>query len=174
MNKAELRQHIAASLPDVQTLELLSTQIVKNIQRLELFQTAKTIGAYMPLPDEVDIRPLFQGLEKPFYIPTFDKDSGGYRLAKSDGELKKGKFGILEPANPIFAPRTLDLILVPGVAFDRAGCRIGRGGGFYDRLLPLYRAVRVGICFEFQCVEDIPVEPHDCSVDRVISHIVNS
>ena len=210
MNKSDIRKLIAARRPDFQTLEKLSAKIVQkfqclenkmgggsaSFQGLELFQRAKTVGAYMPLPDEVDITPLFEfgsagGValpinfeqigganspsepptlrEKTFYIPAFDEASGIYRLAEYSADLKKGKFGILEPASPVFAPEEIDLILVPGVAFDLTGNRIGRGGGFYDHLLPQYRAVRAGICFDFQWLEKIPSEPHDCKMDFVVT-----
>ena len=73
-------------------------------------------------------------------------------------------------AAPVFAAEDeLDLIIVPGVAFDHAGHRIGRGGGFYDRLLPQYRAVRVGICFGFQYLETIPAQEHDIRMDWVVT-----
>ncbi|MBI9019876.1 MAG: 5-formyltetrahydrofolate cyclo-ligase [Verrucomicrobia bacterium] len=175
MTKAEIRAQIAEKRPDFQTLEKLSAAVVKKFQTLELFQQAKTVGVYIPLPDEVDITPLFQWLEtncvgaQTFYIPAYDEALGVYRLAEYSGELKKGKFGIPEPANPIFAPEEIDLILVPGVAFDHSGNRIGRGGGFYDRLLPQYRAVRAGICFGFQCLERIPAEPHDCKMNLIVT-----
>lgn len=180
MTKAEIRKQIAEKFQSLenkmgggsasfQTLEKLSVEVVKKFQGLELFQRAKTVGVYIPLPDEVDITPLFQCLEKVFYIPAYDEALGFYRLAEYSADLKKGKFGILEPADPVFAPRDLDLILVPGVAFDRSGNRIGRGGGFYDRLLPQYRAVRAGICFDFQCLESVPAEPHDCKMDLVVT-----
>ncbi len=169
MTKLNIRKKIAERKKSFQGLELLSEQIVKKLQTLELFQTAKTVGTYMPLPDEVDISPLFQTLEKQFYIPAFDAAIGSYRLAQLSKEFNVGKFGILEPVSPVFAPEKLDLIIVPGIAFDRAGHRIGRGGGFYDRLLPQYHAVRVGACFDFQCLETVPAEPHDCRMDVVVS-----
>ncbi len=181
--KNKIRQQVVELRPNFQTLEKMSAAIVEKFQALEnkmgggsasfqgleLFQQAKTVGAYIPLPDEVDITPLFQCLEKTFYIPAFDEAISSYRLAQWTDELKPGKFGIPEPANPVFAPEELDLIIVPGVAFDRTGNRIGRGGGFYDRLLPQYHAVRIGICFDFQCVENVPSEPHDCRMDVVVS-----
>jgi len=195
MTKAEIRELISDRKKSFQTLEKMSLAVIKKFQRLELFQQAKTVGAYMPLPDEVDITPLFsfdsfvaqdrQLQEKTFYIPAFNETSGGYQLAQLSEKLKTGKFGIPEPANPDFAPKKLDLIIVPGVAFDRAGNRIGRGGGFYDQLLPKYHAARVGVCFDFQClpvlsdegveVEEIPTEPHDCKVDWLVaeSEILN-
>ncbi len=206
MTKDEIRHQIAASRPDFQTLEKRSAVIVEKFRLLELFQQAKTLGAYMPLPDEVNITPLLDfgsagGIalpehskskggassisepptpcKKTFYIPAFNEASGGYQLAELTPELKSGKFSIPEPANPVFAPEKFDLIIVPGIAFDRAGNRLGRGGGFYDRLLPQYHATRVGVCFDFQClpllsdegveVEKIPVEPHDCNVDLLVT-----
>jgi 5-formyltetrahydrofolate cyclo-ligase len=168
MTKAEIRKQIATLRPDFQTLEKMSVAVIERFQTLEVFKSARAIGVYMPMTDEVDITPLFDCLEKTFFIPAFDESSSNYRMARLTTELKKGRFGILEPAVPDFAGENdLDLILVPGVAFDRAGRRIGRGGGFYDRLLPQYRAVRAGICFDFQCLEAIPAEPHDVRMDWV-------
>ncbi len=169
MTKIEMRRHIRERKQGFQGLEKRSAEIVDTFQTLECFLKARRIGAYIPLPDEVDITPLFQCLEKQFYIPAFDAVAGSYRLAEYTGKMKSGKFGIPEPANPVFAPEKLDLIIVPGVAFDRDGNRLGRGGGFYDRLLPQYRATRVGICFDFQCLEEIKTESHDCRVDVVVS-----
>jgi 5-formyltetrahydrofolate cyclo-ligase len=187
MTKAEIRAQIAEQKKISQCLEALSVAAVKTFQGLEIFKTARAVGAYLPLPDEVDVRPLFETPNKLFYIPAFDEASGGYRMARLTTELKKGRFGILEPAGPVFAVEDeLDLIIVPGVAFDRTGHRIGRGGGFYDRLLPQYRAVRAGICFGFQClplpsvaalhpqglsrfarVETVPAQEHDIRMDWV-------
>jgi 5-formyltetrahydrofolate cyclo-ligase len=166
MTKAEIRRHIATLRPDFQTLEKMSLAVIERFQTLEIFKSARAVGAYMPLADEVDVTPLFQALEKTFYIPAFDEALGMYRMARLTAELKKGHFGIPEPAVPDFAGENeIDLILVPGVAFDRAGRRIGRGGGFYDRILPQYRAARAGICFDFQCLEPLPAEKHDVQMN---------
>lgn len=168
--KNDLRKHVAAQRTDFQTLEKWSAAVVEKFQTLAVFQSARTVGAYMPMADEVDVSLLFQSLERQFYVPAFDAAIGSYRMAKVSKDWKTGRFGIPEPANPVFAAADeIDLILVPGVAFDRTGHRIGRGGGFYDRLLPLYRAVRAGICFEFQCLETVPAEAHDVQVDWLIT-----
>ncbi len=170
MTKTEIRAQIAErkKTPGFQALEKMSVDVVKNFQTLEPFRTAQTVGVYMPLTDEVNIAPLFETPGKTFYIPAFDEAASIYRMARLTAELKKGRFGIPEPAVPVFAAGDeLDLIIVPGVAFDRAGRRIGRGGGFYDRLLPQYRAVRAGICFDFQCLEAIPGEEHDVKMNFV-------
>ncbi len=171
MTKDEIRAHVTQT-KKFHPLEEMSTTVLKNVQGLELFQQAKAVGLYMPLPDEVDVSPLFQTLELQMYIPAFDESVGGYRMATYTPELKKGKFGILEPKNPVWAKADeLDLILVPGLAFDLSGNRLGRGGGFYDQLLPQYHAVRAGICFDSQCLEKIPTEPHDCIMDLLITDL---
>ncbi len=180
MTKAEIRAHVAQAKKS-QPLEPSSAAVLKNVQTLELYRQAKTIGAYMPLPGEVDVSPLFhlpapdgfgatRTVEKAFFIPAFDESIGSYRMAQHTPQLKRGKLGIPEPARPVWAaPDELDLILVPGIAFDRAGNRLGRGGGFYDRLLPQYSAKRAGICFDHQCLAEIPAEPHDCRMDLLIT-----
>ena len=172
MMKAELRAQIAEQKKTLssQYLEALSAKAAENFQTLESFRAARSIGAYMSLPGEVDIIPLFKCPEKTFYIPAFDEASGSYRMARLTAKLIKGRFGILEPAVPVFATTDeLDLIIVPGVAFDYAGRRIGRGGGFYDRLLPQYRAIRAGICFDFQLLKAIPAEEHDVLMDFTVT-----
>ncbi|NOU35206.1 MAG: 5-formyltetrahydrofolate cyclo-ligase [Kiritimatiellaceae bacterium] len=170
MTKAEIRAKIAERKKSFRNLDALSAGAVENLQSLKIFRSARTVGAYMPLPDEVNIAPLFRCLEKIFFVPAFDPESGLYRMARLTAELKTGRFGILEPAAPVFAEENeLDLIIVPGVAFDRAGRRIGRGGGFYDRLLPQYRTVRAGVCFDFQYLETVPAEEHDVRANWLIT-----
>jgi 5-formyltetrahydrofolate cyclo-ligase len=170
MTKADIRNQIAERKKSFQRLDAASAQIIKNLRTLEFFRSAQAVGVYMPLADEADLRPVFQYPEKRFYIPAFDEASGFYRMARLTPEVKKGRFGILEPSAPVFAAENeLDLILVPGVAFDLKGRRIGRGGGFYDRLLPQYRALRAGICFDFQCLEAVPAEHHDIPMDWMVT-----
>lgn len=124
----------------------------------------------MPLHDEIDITPLFRLENKRFFIPSFDETKSCYRMARYTPKLKKGKFDIPEPVQPQWAqPDEMDLILVPGTAFDRHGGRLGRGGGFYDRLLPLYSSQRIGTACSFQMVESIPSEPHDIRMDALLT-----
>jgi len=97
-------------------------------------------------------------------------------------ELVPGAFGIPEPApsSPLLEPEAVDLVLVPGVAFDRRGYRLGYGGGYYDRLLADMRspavtarrsspAVAAGLAYDFQIVDELPVGPHDQRVDLVLT-----
>lgn len=172
MMKAEIRAQIAEQKKKLSSrhLEVLSAKTVENFRMMEPFRAARTVGVYMPLADEVDVTPLFEDTRKIFFIPAFDEVSGSYRMARLAAELRKGRFGIPEPAVPVFAAEDeIDLIIVPGVAFDRAGRRIGRGGGFYDRLLPQYRAIRAGICFGFQLYSSIPADSHDIGMDFLVT-----
>jgi len=93
-------------------------------------------------------------------------------LYEGEGSLSVGAFGIMEPTGPLFAPEKYPYIqhaIIPGMAFDRAGHRLGRGRGYYDRLLPKLTATRLhGICFPFQILEDVPVDTHDFAVHDVI------
>jgi 5-formyltetrahydrofolate cyclo-ligase len=77
----------------------------------------------------------------------------------------------MEPTGPLFAPENYDeieLALIPGMAFDRAGHRLGRGKGYYDRLLPRLKAQLLGICFPFQLLDEVPAESHDIPVGEII------
>ena len=86
-------------------------------------------------------------------------------------QLRRGAYGILEPDEscPLVPPEDIDLMLIPGTAFDRAGGRIGQGGGYYDRYIIKTRAVRVGICHGFALVNHIPTEKHDVRMDAVVT-----
>lgn len=96
-----------------------------------------------------------------------------HRIAALDG-LTKGAHGVLEPAvgeGTLVLPGEAAVVLVPGMAFDRKGGRLGRGGGFYDRLLVEghLHARRIAVCYACQVVERVPVEPHDMEVDAIVT-----
>jgi 5-formyltetrahydrofolate cyclo-ligase len=165
MTKADLRAQLRKKNAGPEA----GRALVERLKTLKVFQEAATVGAYMPLPGEPDIRPLFALPGKQFFIPAFDETYGVYRMAALSEDLKSGKFRIPEPVEPVRA-KQLDLLLVPGIAFDRHGNRLGRGGGFYDRLLAEYpAATAVGLCFDFQLVDSLPAEPHDRPVDWIVT-----
>jgi 5-formyltetrahydrofolate cyclo-ligase len=85
--------------------------------------------------------------------------------------LHVGAFGILQPAGPAVDPAVIDVVLVPGLAFTRDGRRLGQGGGFYDRFLPLLRpdCITVGVCFAEQVVDDVPTDAHDRILDALVT-----
>ncbi|MGA2855030.1 MAG: 5-formyltetrahydrofolate cyclo-ligase, partial [Verrucomicrobiota bacterium] len=104
-----------------------------------------------------------------FYAAT--KSYSARRVQNLTADISTGKFGIREPvANcPEIPPEKFDLILVPGVAFDWNGNRLGRGQGFYDRLLNKIRGVKCGVGYDFQLIEKVPAEQHDARVNFVVT-----
>jgi 5-formyltetrahydrofolate cyclo-ligase len=150
------------------------------------YRQAKTIMWYNHCRSEVRTQPsLLHELAtgKRMVIPYCTKDEQGYNklglwLLEDFAELVPGMWGILEPPEQRWgevgkevAPEQLDCIMVPGVAFDRNGGRLGNGAGYYDRLLKSVRAdaVLIGVCFESQLVEQVAMEKHDVSMDVVIT-----
>lgn len=109
--------------------------------------------------------------KKKLLLPLIVGDDLRLLLYEGPESLKPGPFGILEPkADGIEVPKNeIDLIIVPGVAFDKDKNRMGRGRGFYDRLLSTLNAPKVGICFGFQLIPQVPVEPFDKKMDYVIT-----
>jgi 5-formyltetrahydrofolate cyclo-ligase len=129
------------------------------------------------MPEEVDLWPLAESAlaaGKAVALPRFDLSLGAYgaaRILDIAQDVKVGQFGIREPG-PECAPmplNRLDLILVPGLAFDLHGCRLGRGKGFYDRLLAAVCGTTCGVAFEEQMVPQVPVEPHDIKVNCIVA-----
>ena len=91
-------------------------------------------------------------------------------LPYDESRLELGAFHIEEPTGDnTVSPEEIELVVVPAVAYDRQGNRLGRGKGFYDRLLATTRATKIGVAYEFQIVDEIPCEPHDVKMDMVIS-----
>jgi 5-formyltetrahydrofolate cyclo-ligase len=132
---------------------------------------------FYPLPDELDISILLQvalALGKELALPRFEPASGSYLSAavrSLETDLKPGQFGTCEPAPGCQSVplNRLDFALVPGVAFTLDGRRLGRGKGFYDRLLAGIRGLKCGVAFDQQLVDAIPTEPHDCRVDCILT-----
>ena len=176
MTKRELRQQIRAQKRRwTSQLPELSEQICSKVLALASWQEAGTLLMYYPLPDEVDVRPLInEAFEsgKRVLLPVVKGEELELHLYEGEGSLKEGAFGIMEPTGSLFAPENYDgiqLALIPGMAFDRVGHRLGRGKGYYDRLLPKLKDTKlIGLCFPFQLLDEVPAESHDISVEEVI------
>ena len=92
------------------------------------------------------------------------------REYNNDNDLRIGYFNILEPCGkPFFNYEEIDVAIIPGMGFDKTGNRLGRGKGYYDRLLPQIPAPKVGICFPFQLIEEVPAEAFDFRMDTIIA-----
>jgi 5-formyltetrahydrofolate cyclo-ligase len=159
----------------------LSRQICRTLAALPEYTHAGTVMFYVDLGSEVRTRqflPTAWGDGKRVVVPYCAGEQLGLFCLESIDELAPGTLRILEPQAELrgLAGRTadvswLDLIVVPGVAFDRRGGRLGQGKGYYDRLLRRVRpdATLVGLAFECQLFAKIPMLPHDVSVHKVIS-----
>ncbi|MGV8827569.1 MAG: 5-formyltetrahydrofolate cyclo-ligase [Breznakibacter sp.] len=152
----------------------LSIPIQGVIETMEVFHTSEIILAYWAMPDEVQTKLLinkWNGCKK-FYLPVVVGDDLEFRLYEGAESLEaRGKFNILEPTGPLLPnDARVDMILVPGVAFTEKGARLGRGKGYYDRILSRFpEAYKLGMAFGFQVVDEIPMESHDCLMSGVVS-----
>ena len=175
--KAGPRKEIRAALEKISPA-VRAVESIELCDRLEAqLRSARTILFFAPLADELDVWPLlekFLAAGKICALPFFDSVTQTYsarRVQNLAADISIGKFGVREPASSCaeISPEKFDLILVPGVAFDWNGNRLGRGRGFYDRLLTKTGGLKCGVGYDFQLIGKIPVEPHDARVNFVVT-----
>ncbi len=141
------------------------------LENLEQVRNSKKILLYHPMTDEIDVMKAVRkwAETKEIYLPAIEGDDIVIRQYKSEQDLKIGKYGILEPVGAVLDnPEEIDLVIVPGRAFDIRGYRLGRGKGYYDRLLPKMRAIKIGVCFDCQYIFRVPAEEYDVPMDYVV------
>ena len=176
MDKTELRKIVRAAKKAVPLEEKIhrSQPIMQQVEQLALFRKAKTVLLYWSMDDEVYTHDFVNRWykEKCLLLPCVEGDNLLLRRYTGPDSLQPGpQFGIPEPVGPVFQELDrIDMIVVPGVAFDRNRNRMGRGRGFYDRLLKSTpSAVKVGVAFSFQIFDTIPTESFDVPMDEVVS-----
>lgn len=150
-----------------------SEGIMARVERLPEFREAKVVLLYWSMADEVQTHTFVERWyrEKVLLLPCVDGDDLRLRQYTGPKCLVAGEqFGIGEPTGPEYKElEKVELIIVPGVAFDRRNNRMGRGRGFYDRLLKSTpNAKKIGVAYDFQMLDEIPVEKHDVKMDKVI------
>ena len=150
-----------------------SGRIFAGIEQLEAFRQAQTVLAYWSMPDEVHTHDfvLKWYLKKTIFLPLVVGDNLELRQFTGMQCMQQGvAFGILEPwQGPPAQADQVDFAVIPGVAFDRTGNRMGRGKAYYDKLLRNHQFFKAGVCFDFQLLERVPVEPTDIPMDAVLS-----
>ena len=177
MEKHEVRKKIKGLRLMLNEEERISAAeaVFARLEKTAAFLVAEKILMYHSLPDEL---PTHQFLEKwkdrkRFYLPRVNGVNLEI-LPYDKSRLELGSFHIEEPVGDNIAdPSEIELIVVPAVAFDRRGGRLGRGKGFYDRLLESTRAAKIGVGYEFQLLDQLPTEPHDVPMDIVITPVVS-
>lgn len=180
--KKELRKKIIAARKDLprEVVEAKSTAIFQKIICLEHYQKAKVIMTYLSIRNEVETEPFIikaMSEGKRIVIPVCQKETTTILPAEVKNypeDLEPRTWGILEPKPdklyPI-DPKEIDLIIVPGVAFDEKGNRLGYGAGYYDHFLPLLRpgVLKIAPAYELQIVPDVYRGEHDQPVDLVVT-----
>ena len=159
----------------------LSREICGKLAQLPEYQAAATVMFYVNMAAEVETGPFLpeaQRLGKRIVIPCCIQGRIEVFRWESMDDLTPSKFGVLEPKPEVrrrsdrrVEPQEVDLVVVPGVAFDPHGGRLGHGKGYYDGLLPQMRAGTpfVALAFECQIVAEIPMQPHDVRMHKVIT-----
>lgn len=177
--KAEIRAQVGVETRRLTETERSSAseRVCHRLVRQRIWREARALLIFSPLEDEVNIWSL--GMEalgegKIVGLPRFVEEDNSYiasRVEDLGKSLATGRFGIKEPHSslPLIPLKQLDLVLVPAVAFDLCGTRLGRGGGYYDRLLACVYGIKCGVAFDQQVVARLPMEAHDVSMDVVVT-----
>jgi len=177
--KAAMRLQVRERLNRIalQQREVASNQICSKLRQEAIWKSADSILFFAPMPTEPDVWPLLQEAlqaRKAVCLPRFSVVNRTYQAARIQDlvhDLCCGQFGIREPTEACaeFPLSQFDLVLVPGVAFDSRGHRLGHGKGYYDRLLAGVSCLKCGIAFDEQIVEAVPVGPSDVHLDFILT-----
>ena len=173
MEKNEIRRrvrHLRGMLSEIERMKA-AEEVFSRVEKTTAFIMADRILMYHSLPDEVNTRAFLRKWadRKNFYLPRVNGVNLDI-LPYDESRLELGSFHIEEPTGTdTVDPSEIELIIVPAVAYDRKGNRLGRGKGFYDRRLQSAKATTIGVGYGFQLVDEVPTEPHDQGVDMVIT-----
>lgn len=152
----------------VKASEIIAQKVIET----EMFQQARQIYAYVDYNREVSTRPIIEAAwkaGKEIAVPKVDGKALIFYDLKSYDQLEKGYYGILEPARGDIVEWENPLMIMPGVAFDCKRHRVGYGGGFYDRFLEKHKIPTIAVAFDFQIMDQVPVEPTDILPDMIIT-----
>lgn len=173
MNKDDIRRRIKAQkalLDDTERRDA-AARVFALLEKTAAFMMAENVLMYHSLPDELYTHDFLEkwNTRKNFFLPRVNGVNLEI-LPYSKTSLRLGSFRIEEPeGDDVVDMDAIDMVVVPAVAYDRRGNRVGRGKGYYDRLLDDTKATRIGIAYDFQLVDEIDAEPHDVGVDMVVT-----
>ncbi len=158
----------------IEEIQRMSEIIQTRVMNMGEFTSAKTVAAYYPLESEVSTLKILSTvlcLKKHLALPRVeDADSISFAEVNDiDKDLETGKYKIKEPKNRCSKINKMDLVLVPGIAWDEHGYRLGYGKGYYDRYLASVKAGTVGLAYDFQVLENIPHENNDFRVNLIVT-----
>ena len=176
MNKAEVRKYVKQLKAEMSESRKLAeaTIVWQKVEMLDEFKKAKNILLYYSLHDELPTHEFVERWHKGknIYLPKVSGED--LQIIKYDGtNLQQGSFKIYEPVGEPVEPSIIDIIIVPGIAFDMSCNRMGRGRGFYDRLLRATKALKIGVAFDCQIQKVVPTDDHDIPMNFVISRSIS-
>lgn len=177
--KRELRRAASAARDAVRDRAAAATAACAHLSALAPYRSAEVVLWYVSMPSELATSPAIEAAlaeGKRVAVPWCDGDDLGLWRLESVSELEPGTWGIPEPppsrrgeTERLVAPEAIELMVVPGLAFDRRGRRLGHGKGYYDRLLARSSAVRAGLCYEAQLFPNVPAGPRDAVMDWLVT-----
>ncbi|MDE6290220.1 MAG: 5-formyltetrahydrofolate cyclo-ligase [Muribaculaceae bacterium] len=173
MEKNDIRRKIKNLRMMLSEMEKASAaeEVFAQLEKTAAFMMADTILMYHSLPDELQTIKFLKKWHdrKRFFLPRVNGVNLDI-LPYEETRLELGSFHIEEPTGEdVVNVDDIELMVIPAVAFDRMGNRLGRGKGFYDRLLSTSKATKIGVGYEFQLLDSIPSEPHDVAMDMIIT-----
>lgn len=166
-SKQSLRKAVRQAFPGESCRRAESLQMLRHIMAWPVYQQARVLGGYMPMPHEADGIPLMQAAlaqKKVLVLPRCGAmGEMTFRRVTSLTELSPGAYGLLEPSKeaPLVPVEEIDLLLTPLEALSHQGWRLGKGGGYYDRVLPRLGGCSLGLVLSHQWNEEIPRDPWD-------------
>ncbi len=171
-DKDNLRNRMRSRLAELPAAELRahSAAVWERLAALPAFTAARCVCAYVSTGHEIETRGLIRqllALGRRVCVPAFAGEYAPAEIQDFDADLVKGKFGILEPRTVI--PAEPDVWLVPGLAFDAKGNRLGRGRGFYDAMLRQARGLKLALAHDFQLLDEVPADARDARVDFIVT-----
>lgn len=155
--------------------EELSAEVLRRIENSLKFNEARVVAAYSALADEISTIALLRrwsGVKK-LVLPSIEYGRMIFREYTGEADMRTGLYGIREPSRGrIVPPEQIDVMIVPGLAFDRQGKRLGRGRGYYDSYLRSPYAAqihKIGVCLPYQFFDEVPFEEHDVEMNEVVT-----
>lgn len=169
MNKDNLRKLMLERRKNILNKKELSTIIVNKLLDLDIYKNSRVIALYYSLCDEVDTKDLIiKSLDKTVLLPKVINDKMIFIKINKDTKYNKSNLGVLEPLGKEYLGN-IDLIIVPGVSFDRERNRLGFGKGYYDKYLKDKDIYKIGICFNKQLTDTLPIDDYDIKMDLIIT-----
>lgn len=176
--KQQLRKEFISIRNNIKNKDEKSNLIFEKVKLAEEYRTAQVIAMYKSLPSEVDTTELIKyslDIGKMVALPKIEDDEiNFYKIDSLNKAFVKSEFGVEEPISNVknyINKKEIDLVIVPGLCFDRENNRLGFGKGFYDKFLAGVKAKTFGICFEEQILSDgvLPIEKYDIKMKKIIT-----